>query len=693
MRAACLLLLAAAVACGDNEHPVGEALSPAATLAIVAHPDDDLLFMQPDLLDAVRAAEPLTIVFVTAGDDGRDMRYVETRYAGLRAAYSALSGSVEPWHCGWIEIADHAAEHCRLDGAHISLVFLGYPDGGRHGELAGSLLSLWEGKIASATTHAPIAATYDREGLVAALSELIATAAPHTIRTLEVASTHGDDHSDHMLVGALSVLARARSGSQAELVAYRGYDVGGEVPDALEPIAMLGDDAFAHYSACVDRCAPCGQACPSVGASYAGWLRRRYAVGTSRRAIGALMLGGASLDASNGGVAMASGAGATIWQLAADGRLRTGDRCLAAAADGSLSLTDCAAATPIALDDEGHLWIASAPAPQPAMDLEHLACMAVDAGVPHAALCGAPSAPSWTILPAIASTARATLGFATTGRAVQLGDLTGDGRADLCTVGAGGLVCAPGDGAGHFAAAIRIDAPGAPLAIEPESLAIGDVDGDGRADACGRDAGGIVCATAATGFSAARFAPAFARTGAADATDRSLTIAAVGEVCAVTPQGVACAQPGGAPIVRSPWPTGDVPLWIADLDGDRDPDWCAAAAAGPACGRAADRAVTTDGSSWGFSWQGVVDGASGNGQIAGASLGGLADVDGDGRADLCAIEGTDVTCAPSQGAAFGPHFVRARFATPPSALWLGDLDGDGVSEPCVDLGDAIACAM
>src|ERR1700694_2302046 len=40
------------------------------TLNIVAHEDDDLLFLSPDLLHAIQAGRAVRTVFVTAGDSG-----------------------------------------------------------------------------------------------------------------------------------------------------------------------------------------------------------------------------------------------------------------------------------------------------------------------------------------------------------------------------------------------------------------------------------------------------------------------------------------------------------------------------------------------------------------------------------------------------------------------------------------------
>src|SRR5262249_34843865 len=115
-------------ACGDNLLPTGVALAPGADLAIVAHQDDDLLFMQPDLLEAIRRGDGVTTVYITAGNGTNGTSYSDRRYEGARDAYGAAAGS-NAWRCGFIDIVGHAAEHCRLEDRAVSLVFLGYPDG------------------------------------------------------------------------------------------------------------------------------------------------------------------------------------------------------------------------------------------------------------------------------------------------------------------------------------------------------------------------------------------------------------------------------------------------------------------------------------------------------------------------------------------------------------------------------------
>ncbi len=77
---------------------------------------------------------------------------------------------------------------------------------------------------------------------------------------------------------------------------------------------------------------------------------------------------------------------------------------------------------------------------------------------------------------------------------VRLGDLNGDGRADVCGLGAEGVVCALSDGHGFLGGSVWIGPPA--LSARADAFELVDVNGDGRADACGEDTSGPVCALA-----------------------------------------------------------------------------------------------------------------------------------------------------------------------------------------------------
>src|SRR5512140_3899043 len=196
MRAVALAVVLAG--CGDNILGDGVPLSTGNDLVVVAHQDDDLLFMQPDVFELVQRGTGVTTVYVTAGNGTKGADVAAQRDVGLMEAYGALVGD-KSWTCGYIELAGHLAQHCRLASANLSLVFVAYPDGGKQGEQADSLLHLWEGSIDRATTVADRTTTYTREQLVEVIAEIMRETQPKLVHTLEIASTHGHDHADHMV--------------------------------------------------------------------------------------------------------------------------------------------------------------------------------------------------------------------------------------------------------------------------------------------------------------------------------------------------------------------------------------------------------------------------------------------------------------------------------------------------------------
>lgn len=132
---------------------------------------------------------------------------------------------------------------------------------------------------------------------------------------------------------------------------------------------------------------------------------------------------------------------------------------------------------------------------------------------------------------------------------------------------------------------------------------------------------------------------------------------------------------GAAMPVAHP-PDGGVGTALADVDGDGRADVCFLRDDDVVCAtsRSGARAWTT------------ALGAHGD---AGATLR-LADIDGDGRADACVRDGDGVTCATSDGASF----VRARAwldasTLDPARVELADVDGDGRADAC----SAGVCAL
>jgi hypothetical protein len=349
VRAAAIALLTVA-ACGDNlpgPEP-GPDLAPAQTMFVIAHFDDDMIFMQPELLAALGGS--LITVYVTSGDLARGYRHGDDVFADARAAYGG------DWRCGYITAAGLPAHHCR--SGEISLVALDMPDGGLEGEATDSLLHLVEGKIEYLPIVSPLGGHATRDDLIAELAEIVTAVGPSQIHALDLAATHGRDHSSHLLSSSFLLWALARTGYTGELRWHRGYNVDPEAPtlagsDYTAAAAMLGVFDARYFG--------------HADAQEAAWLQRQYFYNR---------VPAATVDP---------------FTLDAGGHLRAGARCMTAAA----TLAECADVPEQywVLDAEGHLWNGLPPDPAADMDYDHVRCLAT---ADSAATCGAGHDVTWS---------------------------------------------------------------------------------------------------------------------------------------------------------------------------------------------------------------------------------------------------------------------------------------------------------
>lgn len=364
--------------------------TPAPELVVVAHQDDDLLFMHQDLFDVVRNARPVVVVYVTAGDNGNGLAYVQGRDRGARFAYGAVAGS-QRWTCDDTTLAGHLVTRCTLDDRPVTLLFLGYPDGGINGDHPTSLLNLWEGVIPRADTVAEQPTSYSRDELIETVTTIIETTHPRTIRTLELAGTHGYDHSDHMMVGALTELALARSSVQGELLSYRGYNINNEPTNVPEEDVATSSLFFRAYSACVAGCGACGEKpCETIDDDwYNGFLRRRYVVGMVDDASGVLSSPSGCIGFPREQASIVPCVSASQLVLDDSGLIHVGDRCLEVDATNRVQPGDCAPAANrfFQLDVEGHLW-SGVSGVSGASLFDHTPCVMVDAGTIGVGMCG-----------------------------------------------------------------------------------------------------------------------------------------------------------------------------------------------------------------------------------------------------------------------------------------------------------------
>lgn len=97
------------------------------TLSFVAHEDDDLLFMNPDIASDVQAGYNVWVVYLTAGDDpahySPSMTYAGDRISGDRAAYALAANVPNTWTYIPMTFAGHEVATNQLNGTNVHLIF------------------------------------------------------------------------------------------------------------------------------------------------------------------------------------------------------------------------------------------------------------------------------------------------------------------------------------------------------------------------------------------------------------------------------------------------------------------------------------------------------------------------------------------------------------------------------------------
>ena len=242
----------------------------ASLLQVLAHPDDDLYFINPDLQRALEAGHRVTSVYLTAAEaDGRNIDtrdphrldsppdyagYAEARQQGLRAAYATMvTGKRESeWARDVVSFSTGVtAERSTLLAApHVQLFFFGLRMvDDRHGFPAdrpqARLATLWTGQSGTQLTlnaaESPLRQPQEltRDALLGSLVEVLRHTRPDHFWTMDPDPWHtawdekrgptSSDHQDHTAT------------AQFALAALEHYVAEGGVPPLVDHCVGYGN--------------------------------------------------------------------------------------------------------------------------------------------------------------------------------------------------------------------------------------------------------------------------------------------------------------------------------------------------------------------------------------------------------------------------------------------------------------------
>ncbi|WP_024819835.1 chitobiase/beta-hexosaminidase C-terminal domain-containing protein [Arthrobacter sp. 31Y] len=246
---------------------------------IVAHTDDDLIFISPDFMRDIQAKRCVQTIYVTAGEAGEGQSYWGGLEDGIRSSYAMMAGVANAWTASDAGVPERPLTVHTLNAApNVSVVFLRLPDGFPNGNgttryNGQSILKLWDGRI---STIRPVdgSATYTKAQLQSVLNRLVANFKPTTFRTQDWTGnfTTPYDHSDHWAAAKFGQLAtRAYTGPHTSS-AYDAYVIDEYAQNVTGTDLTNKVNTFRRFAEFDEYL--CGDICPDT--PYSDWLKRQY---------------------------------------------------------------------------------------------------------------------------------------------------------------------------------------------------------------------------------------------------------------------------------------------------------------------------------------------------------------------------------------------------------------------------------
>ncbi|MDR5780066.1 FG-GAP-like repeat-containing protein [Caballeronia sp. LZ065] len=273
-RAALLAILALSPLTASAAAPSADC-SAGTLVTVVAHLDDDLLFVNPGISDKLKAGWCVTVVHLIGGSNDAKFDYVVLRETGTQLAYARMAGVADEWDESTVMFAGKPVHQIVLKPQpKVKLLELRLPGGHvRGGKVPLGLL--WD-RGETLTTH-PMnadgsgATRYDRASLSATLREILSPATD--IYTLNPDTVAFMEHPDHIYAARIT-RAVAQSLKRSVPISYHiTYPTGGLPKNLSADEIQTKRDVVGSYFA-ID-----GNEAGHVFGEYmwdGNWVARRY---------------------------------------------------------------------------------------------------------------------------------------------------------------------------------------------------------------------------------------------------------------------------------------------------------------------------------------------------------------------------------------------------------------------------------
>jgi len=234
---------------------------PADTLVVVAHLDDDMIFMQPALRAAIESGS-VTTVYVSSGDMVHADGAPAHTFKAARTAYESVARSSD-WDLPISRLSSAPIHLCQLHDQTVSMIGLDTADGGLQGQYEMSPLHLVEGMV----SEIPIPGEDRRAGDRGHDHRL---AVPHhpgdpaqADSTRWTSRRPTDATTRDTCSRRASRSGRPHAPTTARHPLARGYNVQDEPVTLAETDYQTVSRCSATFEALLLRCGKCGTSCES----------------------------------------------------------------------------------------------------------------------------------------------------------------------------------------------------------------------------------------------------------------------------------------------------------------------------------------------------------------------------------------------------------------------------------------------
>ena len=707
---------------------------------VVAHQDDDLIFMNPDIRDSIAAGNNVSIIYLTSGLNSAPdyTRYWLSRLNGVKASYAQQSALANNWATKDCSPGSVIYSTSKLVGGRVTIYAYSLPNSFYNksfGENPRGMLwthfatntQLWydgaktftlnaSPQLGSDVDYKDVRGQFDlthscatgvtKATLINSLSDLYTALQLDRLNTLDHSRIRfGDhdpanfDHDDHVVSAMLALAAlesyRAKGNAMPKYRTFRTYnaDIDPATFDEGDPAVIQKCADLTTYSA-FDSHFPKGSAC-----------RDHYRVMAFRNLQSGMRSGFSALGLRNEALAKCLNNSLTYsscgdsnlsshlqWELSGAGQLKSGSLCLTS----SNGTTEVGMASCKEVPDITQIWHLTDYGQIKGNGAKCLGVVGDRLVLSECPLASTQSASkksptSWAVLPGNFSMVASALSDRVVGmidrtkyQSTMFGVLRPGKQLDICYRLASGLHCLAQNvnqtypAAGSLVSTQFSDANGWGNFNHQVTIQFADVNADGLDDVCAAKGNKVFCYPNTSNYSSISFSSNAVQIYAAATLDTTL------------------ARNESARTLR-----------FADVNGDGRPDLCFRSASGLNCAL-----NTTSLGVVSFGWlQTVLASSIGDSAGWGAPYYGgtlmMGDVNADGRADACLRGKHGVSCFLSTSIDDVVSFQAKTLWTQGNQLsdaagWklnvdryrnirLVDIDGDGLADLCSRDASGISC--